>query len=122
MKPFTFIFFLFITLYAFSQKEIKLTSPDRNIVFTFKLVDSAPLYKISYKVKLLLNYSSLQFDFAEGGRFAKSVKMGNVVIRDSTESYALVVGKAKKVISHYRQIVIPLGERSGLKSKINLNV
>jgi alpha-glucosidase len=48
--------------------------------------------------------------------------MGNIVINDSSESYALVVGKTKKVISHYRQIVIPLGERSGLKRKINLKV
>ncbi len=107
---------------CYSQKEVLLASPDQNIVFSFKLTDSIPLYRVTYKKIPILTYSSIQFNFLEGGAFGKNLKAGKVTITERNETYELVVGKAKKIVSHYRQLIIPLEERTGLNRKINLVV
>jgi alpha-glucosidase len=113
---------LIISTVGFSQKEIHLSSPNRSIVFTFKLNDTGLLYKVTFKEKPVLNYSSIQFNFLEGGAFGKNLKIGKPVVSEINETYELVVGKAKNINSHSRQILIPVEERAGLKRKMNLIV
>src|SRR6476646_10764991 len=113
---------LHIGLLAYSQGEVSISSPNGKLVFTFKLTDSAPVYKVSFQRTPVLNYSSIQFDFIEGGNFGRHLKVAKPVITEGREVYELVVGKNKKVNSPYRQIVIGLEEPKGLKRKLNLVV
>jgi len=122
MKLLSFLFCFFLSATAFSQKTISISSPNQNILFSFKLSDVAPAYKVSYKDKTILDYSSIQFNFLEGGPFGRKLKFNKPIISDGGESYELVVGKTKKVSSHYRQMIVPLEEKTALKRKINLIV
>src|SRR5256885_1615272 len=125
MKRASFLFFVIFSLRnegLVAQKELTLSSPDHRIIFTFRLSDSAPMYKVAYKGKLILNYSTLKFSFAEGGAFGPNLKAGKPVFNEVDETYELVVGKTKNVHSHYRQLIIPLEERTSMDRKINLVV
>jgi alpha-glucosidase len=122
MKKLGLIIFIFISLAAYAQKEIHISSPDNTLRFTFKLTGTSPLYKVSYKEKPILNYSSIQFNFLEGGKFGANLKAAKPVITKGKETYELVVGKNKKVQSSYRQMIVAMEERVGLKRKINFIV
>ena len=115
-----FIIFLFAFLDLAAQKEIKLSSPDKSIVITFRLTESAPSYKISYKGKTLINYSTINFSFLEGGDFGSGLIKSKPVFKESDETYQLIVGKAKQVRNHYHEVLIPLEEKALLRRKINL--
>ena len=93
-----------------AQKNLKLTSPNGQIAFTFRLTEKAPAYTVSYKGKTLAENSALGLRFDDGD-FQQNLKMGKPVVRDTTETYELIVGKTKKVVAHYREIVIPLINR-----------
>src|SRR5262245_45271149 len=122
MKGLTIAYFLLYSCFVYSQKEINLISPNRNLIFTFKLTDSSPIYKVTFKGKPILDYSSIQFNFLEGGEFGKKLSIPKPKITEGDDTYELVVGKTKHVRSHYRQMIVPLEERTGLQRKINLVV
>ncbi len=77
------------------------------------------MYKVFYKGKPVLDYSSFQFNFLEGGAIGRNLKTGKPIITEGNENYELVVGKAKKINSHYWQLTVPMEERTGLNRKIN---
>src|SRR4030095_8236302 len=120
MKRLTIAYCLLISSFVYSQKEVNLVSPSRNLIFTFKLTDTSPIYKVTFKGKPILDYSAIQFNFLEGGVFGKKLSTTKPKITEGNERYELVVGKTKVVNSHYRQMIIPLEERTGLQRKINL--
>lgn len=68
-------FFLIVTLPAFAQKDVHLKSPDGNIVFSFKLTKEAPVYRVVYKEKTLIEDSELGLSFKEDDNFGKNLKM-----------------------------------------------
>ncbi len=118
--------FLFIcvcaTLPTWAQKIITLNSPDGKIVFSFKLTQTMPLYQVSYKGTVLVNYSELGFNFKESGVFGANLKVPKAVFTQATENYDLVVGKTKSVHEQYKQVVIPLIEKKENGKTINLVV
>ena len=122
MKEIAIFLSLYLCYSASAQKEFRISSPDRNLEFAFKLTDSCPVYKVTYKKKPILNYSSIQFNFPEGGEFGKNLNAGKPLMSEGNETYELVVGKAKEVNSHYRQLTIALVEGSALNRRINLVV
>lgn len=118
----SFVFLLILSLTTFAQKNIQLKSPDGNIVFSFKLMEKAPEYQVSYKGKILINDSKLGLSFAKNGDFGEGLKMNKTVFRKGEDDYGLIVGKTKKVYDFYTEVTIPLQERSGSGRLINLIV
>jgi alpha-glucosidase len=116
------ILFLFIlglgSTITFAQKKTKLTSPNGQLVFSFSLTQKAPVYSVVYKGKTLIENSpvGLQFD---NGSFSENLVTGKLLSRDTTEEYELVVGKTKKVVTHYRELTIPLKENKTAAPAIN---
>src|SRR5215469_758355 len=119
MKTLRLFFFLFITHTIYSQKIVRLSSPNGQIQFSFHLNDSSPVYNVSFKNKLLINNSSLSLDFLETGEFGKSLKAANPIFRNGEEDYELIVGKAKTVHQNYHEAVIPLEEKNSPFRKVN---
>lgn len=107
---------------AYSQKNIKLVSPDGNIQFVFRLKDKAPVYSVSFKSKSLIENSGLSLSFLETGLFKQNLKIGNPAFREAVESYELIVGKAKSVHHPFKEAIIPLEEIKAPLRKINLIV
>jgi alpha-glucosidase len=117
------LFFLLIIAFpVFAQKDIKLKSPDGNITFTFKLSADAPVYRVAYKGKTLIEDSELGLSFKEDGNFGENLAMLKPRFNKVYETYDLIVGKAKTVRNHYYELSIPLVEGSGAKRQINLAV
>src|ERR1041385_5355944 len=99
MKPSSLlgsIISMIISVSASAQKDIKLTSPNNNIVFAFKFLNKKMMYSVALKGKTIVDYSSLSLQF-DNGNFETNLKFNKPVFRDTTEDYELVVGKAKQV-------------------------
>ena len=124
MKPLVKLFFFFsftISISVNAQKEIKLTSPGKSIVFSLRTGATVPEYKIIYKGRTLLNNSFIQLNF-EGDGLRNTMKTGKPVFSTGDETYKLVVGKSKQVRNHYNELSVSLEERDVPKRKINLIV
>lgn len=118
-----FLLFICITIsfHVVGQKKISLNSPDGYIIFSFKLVNKSMLYNVTYKGKTIVDYSSLSLKF-DKDNFENNLKINKPVFRDTTEDYELIVGKAKKVHTHYKEVTIPIEETNSSFRKINLVV
>jgi len=117
------IFFLLIVSFpVFAQKNIQLKSPDGNVVFLFKLTEKAPVYRVVYKGKTLIEDSELSLSFKENGNFGTNLNMLKPRFSQVDETYDLVVGKATTVRNQHKEVIIPLIEQSGENRQINLVV
>ena len=103
---FTF-YILFVSTSISAQKTITLTSPDRNIVFNFKLIHTKPCYSIAFKSKVLVDYSTLGLLFVKDS-FTQNIQLKKPVYRDTTEDYDLITGKTSHVHTPYREVKIPM--------------
>ncbi|MGC4035047.1 MAG: glycoside hydrolase family 97 protein [Chitinophagaceae bacterium] len=121
VRPILFVFTTcFFCLIANCQKSLILTSPNGQITFTLKINSQSPVYAVKYKGKQLIDNSLLGLQF-DDGNFQEALKSGKPLIRDTTEQYELIVGKTKKVIAHYRELIVPVKNKPGDK-QINLVV
>ncbi len=103
------------------QINIQLTSPDDNIVFSFKLTNASPVYSVMFKGKMIVDNSPLSLQF-DNGKFENNLQVNKPVFRDTIEDYELVVGKTKSVHAHYKEVTIPLEETKAPGRKINIVV
>ena len=90
-----------------AQKQVVLSSPNGQIVYTFKLVNKAPVYSMAFKGKPLVDNSTLGIVFSDGA-FDNNLSMLKPVFKDSTEDYNLIVGKTSHVHDEFKQVTIPL--------------
>ena len=111
--------YVLICFAAYSQKVVRLASPDGNIFFSFD-IKNKPTYNISYKGKRIIDNSSLGLSFADG-EFSEGLGALKAVYHDSTEDYDLVVGKTSHVHDTYKQVTIPL-EQTSTKRKVDVVV
>jgi alpha-glucosidase len=107
---------------AFTQKNIRLSSPDGSIQYSFRLNDHTPAYNVHYKGRLLIAESELGLSFLETGTFKSHLKMLSPAFTEADEQYSLIVGKTKTAKEHYKQVIIPLEEKISPYRRINLVV
>ena len=112
--------FLF-ALPSIAQNETRITSPDGDIVFLFKLINTSPVYTVTYKSKIIIDYSAISLRF-DNGEFGNHIKINHPVFRDTSEAYELVLGKTKRVVTQYREMVLPMEETNSPFRKIHLLV
>jgi Glycoside hydrolase 97. len=107
MKIFKFLLLICIICpQAFSQKNIRITSPDGNISISCKLSKSLN-YNVAFKGKTLIENSPVGLQFSDGD-FSNNIRFGKPAFRDTTEDYELVVGKSSHVHTHYKEVSIPM--------------
>ncbi len=92
-------------LQAAAKKNYTVVSPNGNIVYTIETKASSLIYKVSFKGKIIIDNSPLSLKFKEGG-FTNNLKIISVSLSEATETYSLIVGKAKNINDHYRQLII----------------
>ena len=117
----TLTFVVFTLHFSLAQKSIRVTSPDKRIRFELKLVHQSPEYSIIFNNQVLIDHSPLSLEFADGS-FGDKLKINNPTSQVLNETYNLVVGKAKTVISHCNETIIPLEEKIHPFRKINLAI
>lgn len=104
------------------SENIVLKSPDGNLVFSFKLINTTFVYRVDFKGKNLVGDSKLSLSFADNKDFTAQLALLKPVFREANETYDLIVGKTKTVNSRYREALIPLKEKSGAERQINFVV
>ena len=125
MAKSTLIKFIFIALGiigflpAISQKEIKLSSPNGKIVTTIRIDKLGIMYQVVFEKTTLVSWSKLSLTI-NNKEFGTSLTMTKPVYKDSIEKYELIIGKAKNVEAHYKEVKLPLQERESPHTKINL--
>ncbi len=103
-----------------ANKPFNIASPDGNLVFSLRILPSGPEYSVAYKMHTIISQSALSLDFAEGGSFKTDLRIGNTAIADKEDKYTLVVGKARAVDEHFRELLVPLEEKKTPNRKVNL--
>lgn len=116
-----------ITVFCFifsagAQKIVTFSSPDGNIRFVFRLAGNAATYSVYYKGARLIEPSSLSLSFLQTGDFSKDLILHQPIRRNGEDNYSLLVGKTKFVHDQYREMELPLEERSGHRRRINVLV
>ena len=106
---------------TFAQKSVQLSSPNGSISYSFKLEKQKPVYSILFHGKPLIQYSPISLQF-ETGSFGSQVMIHKPEFREGSEDYQLTTGKAKKIHSHYKEVLIPLEQSNALFSKVNIRV
>ena len=114
-----FIAFLFSPLFNQAQKNIHFFSPDGKIVFSFQLIKQSAYYSVKYNGIAIIENSPLSLQFGDGD-FSNMLGMGKPSLREADEIYDLVVGKAKHIKEHYRELTIPLIKTVMPSRKVNL--
>jgi alpha-glucosidase len=104
-----------------AQKNVKVSSPDGGMNFTFQLKPDAPIYTVTYKKQQVINPSALAMDF-DSGAWGRNLKINKVTHTANDDYYNLVVGKAKHIRNNYHEAAIALAETVKPFRKINLVV
>jgi alpha-glucosidase len=104
------------------KNSIRLESPDKNLVYSFGIINNYPSYSLSYKGKTLIEYSGLSLGFKESGEFGKDLTITEPVYRLIDETYQLVVGKTKTARNFCHEAKIPLVEKKAPFRKVTLIV
>ncbi len=122
MKTFKSIFCLFffiISIPAIAQKKVSILSPDKNLQFSFRLINGSAHYDILFKGKTIIEKSSLSLQF-ENENFDGTILIRKPVFKTAIERYELPVGKAKNISDPYNEVTIPLEKESVNHLTINL--
>ena len=101
------------------SKIIQLKSPDGNLIVSFKIIENAPIYAVKYKDQIVVEDSKLNLSFKEDADFSSKLELLKPVFRERHETYDLIIGKAKTVYSHCREMLLPFNEK-GSERRINL--
>ncbi|WP_080058709.1 glycoside hydrolase family 97 protein [Spirosoma aerolatum] len=108
------LYFLLIVLLLqtrVAQSEVRVSSPNGRIDFIFNLSQAAPTYRILFNKKVLVENSTLTLTFQNDDLFGPNLVQQKPTIETIDDTYELVVGKARKVHTVYREAAIPLLER-----------
>lgn len=112
MKWFCLVFalILFPDRATFAQKKIQVSSPDNQITFSFAVVHAIPTYTVAYQGGTVIENSEIALSFNQ--HVFEPGGITNPVYRQGIEEYELVVGKTKKVKDPFREVVIPLKDKT----------
>jgi len=99
-------------------QTVRLMSPDKNIVYTFHLTETAATWSLRYKGHLLVAASSFSLSFKDQPDLKDQLKLGKPTIREGVEDYTLLTGKVSHVHDIYQELALPLEEKKGARRKI----
>lgn len=113
---------MFCPAILFAQKKVTVSSPSKEISFSFHTEDGHPEYSVSYKGKALIQSSRLGLTFAGNDVFGDHIETRPATYRQGIDDYTLPEGKTSKVHDIYNEAYIPMQERQGNKWLIGLRV
>lgn len=119
---FALLVILILSFFAFSQRHIRISSPDKAITFSFRLTKTAPVYSVSYRGDELISDSELGLSFLEAGSFKHNLKLLRPLFREAEEKYQLIAGKTSAVNERFSEVLLPLWESVKPFKQINLLV
>lgn len=86
----------------------EVSSPSGAITVTAEVVDSVPVYSITYKGKVVIRPSSLGFELADGPDMMDGFKLLDVTESTFDEVWQPVWGENSNIRNHYNEILVRL--------------
>ncbi len=119
MKFFTTCCLMILCSNIVAQKNVRLTSPDGNIVFSFLIQKGQPQYSVSYNRQVLLQNSTINLVFDDASPLQHCRLKTGTHYSEGVENYSLIVGKTSLVNQPYKEATIYL---QGEKYDVNVEV
>lgn len=102
-----------------AQKHIQLNSPDKKLTCIIKPGGSGIIYSVAFNNRVLINLSKLSLQFKDGFTLNNTIAL-KPLFKDSVEIYDLLTGRSKHVEAHYREVTIPLQDKTNESRIVNL--
>ncbi|MHC1705388.1 MAG: glycoside hydrolase family 97 protein [Tenuifilaceae bacterium] len=97
------------------QKSVSIKSPSRNISVDFMLLkEGISAYKISFDNKVVIDNSTLGFEFKNAPSLNKNLKIISIDTSEYTETWEMPWGEQRYVKNNYKELKIKLKERNQL--------
>ena len=107
---------------ACSQPESgSVASPDGKLEINFALsADGQPQYTVHHKGEVVIDTSSLGFEFKNKPPLQKNFQIVSTNLRTVQESWEAVWGENSTITSHYNELLVELGEKQEPYRKLHL--
>ncbi|RIV69815.1 glycoside hydrolase family 97 protein [Flagellimonas aequoris] len=117
------LLFLVGTLLSCTEKPATLTvsSPSGNNSIDFQVTDDgAPIYLVNHKDKVVIDTSSMGFDFKDQESIKNHLKIIGSSTNTVNETWEMPWGEQKDVVNHYNELKVELEETQAPNRKINV--
>lgn len=88
----------------------KISSPSGNIVLNTEVVDSVPVYSITYKGKVVVKPSKLGLELADGPDMMSGFSLISTSVSSFDETWQPVWGENKNIRNHYNELLVKLDQ------------
>ena len=124
MKKFLFYFSIFclVLLIGCDQgPKDTITSPNTINTIRFGLTEKGePYYMVSHGDEMIIDTSYVGFDFKEQESFKDGFKILRTTETEIVDPWEMPWGEQRKVMNHYRQLLVELEEEASPNRKLNL--
>ena len=97
--------------------DVDLASPNGKIKLRFSITDGAPVYRVSYLGKVLLQDSHLGFTLSDGSKVQDEFTLSDTKTSSIDQTWKPIYGERSKIRDHYNEVVVSLNsEKSPVKS------
>lgn len=103
-------FLLFVSILNFSVSAQTIYSPNKNVVLTFQLKDSVPVYALTYKNLPAINESKLGLTISDVPSFLHGFVIKNEQQSTKNENWNPVLGEVKTINNHYNELAVTLSQ------------
>ena len=102
--------------------ETTVTSPDGKNTITFHLSDNGtPTYVVQHKNKMVIDTSSMGFDFKEGEAMESGFKILKTTTESFDETWEMPWGEQRTVRNHFNGLLVELQEMGDSNRKLNIH-
>ena len=123
IKLYRVFFLIMVTLYsACNRQKVEIYSPDKNILFSFRLKGQKPEFSVSFKRTEIIHPSGFSLSFERGRKWGDHLQMKSPSTGKGEDNYSLMVGKTSRVLDHYNWAIIPLQETTAPNRRIDIEV
>lgn len=88
----------------------KISSPSGNIVLNTEVVDSVPVYSITYKGKVVVKPSTLGLELADGPDMMGGFSLISTAVSSFDETWQPVWGENKNIRNNYNELLVKLDQ------------
>lgn len=125
MKSFKILLIVLISIYCVISctKEPKkniLTSPDGNLKVEFLIKETKPYYKVDFKDKCVIGFSSLGFEFKDMQPIAKNIEIICIDTMSQNSEWEMPWGEKRIVNDNFKQMKVYLEETESPYRKMNV--
>ncbi|AMM50215.1 alpha-glucosidase [Rufibacter sp. DG15C] len=107
-KIFLSLCLLFVTLATQAQT---LTSPDKNLNFSFEVQNGVPYYQLSYKNKPVIKTSRLGLELVNNASLLDGFTVTNTEQKSVNETWDPILGEQKTIRNNYNELLVTLTQK-----------